>query len=203
MPRRSNDPEGVRRKIVDAAFKLFTTEGYNGTPMHAVRDLAGVSSGALAHHFPTKRDLGLAVIREPVAEAISETWIKPVTQASSAIAGVQLVFETTIADVNRAGTVAGCPLGNLTAELSTRDEAFRSEIRLIFDQWKDAIAGSLQRQQATDTSSDRDPIILAGFIVACFSGAILMAKASQSSVPLQVCSGQVRRLLEERECDES
>jgi AcrR family transcriptional regulator len=200
MPGRSNDPEGVRRKIIDAAFKLFTSEGYNGTPMQAIRDLAGVSSGALAHHFPTKRHLGLTVIREPVAEAISETWITPITQATSAIAGVRLVFEATIADVDRKGTVAGCPLGNLTAELSTRDEAFRSEMCVIFDQWKDAIAGSLRKQQTSDANKDRDPLMLAGFIVSCFSGAILMAKASQSSVPLQDCWEQVRWLLKDLEC---
>jgi hypothetical protein len=112
-----------------------------------------------------------------------------------------LVFEATIADVNRTGTVAGCPLGNLTAELSTQNEAFRSEICVIFDQWKDAVAGSLRKQQPPDTNNDRDPFMLAGFIVACFSGAILMAKASQSSVPLQDCWCQVRWLLNERECD--
>ncbi|MCR4268003.1 TetR/AcrR family transcriptional regulator [Nitratireductor sp. ZSWI3] len=198
MSQRTNDPEGTRRQVVNAAFELFTRKGYEGTPMHAVRDLAGVSSGALAHHFPTKRDLGLAVIRGPVAEAIAGTWIEPVARASSASAGVRSVFEATIADIVRTGTVAGCPLGNLAAELSTRNDALRFELNAIFDRWREAIAAKLQAQQPPDAAGNKDAGALANLIVACFSGAILMAKASQSAVPLQACWTHLQNILEAR-----
>lgn len=195
MPHRTNDPEGIRRKIVEAAFELFTTEGYNSTPMHAVRDHAGVSSGALAHHFRTKHELGLAVIQGPVAEAVARTWIRTVQEAHSALEGVGAVFSGTIADIDRTGNVKGCPLGNLTAELAGQNEDFRSAFQLIFDRWTLAISSKLMAAGSGGPTGGNGLPQVASFIVAAFSGALLMAKASQNSAPLRECWSQLHPFL--------
>jgi len=181
----------MRRRIVDAAFEAFAREGYNATPMHAVRDLAGVSSGAFAHHFPTKHGLGMAVIRERVAEAIGRTWIEPLVRAADARSGIRSVFDTTIAEIDDSGSVSGCPLGNLAAELSTQGEGFRAEIHRIFRQWGDAIADKL----AADGCPEEDRAGMASFVVSSFSGAMLQAKACQSSDPLRSSAAQVERIM--------
>ena len=180
MTRRKNDPEGNRARIVSAAFDLFTSEGYGATSMLAVRDQAGLSSGALAYHFPAKHDLGLAVIREPLTAAIEKTWITPVTQAEDTYAGIRSVFDATIANADHCGVVSGCPLGNLAAELSTQDGDFRSEIHKLYGRWKQAIAVRLQEDSPSLSRDYRNPEQVADFVVAAFSGAILMAKASQT-----------------------
>ena len=56
-PSRRNDPEGLRRKVLDAAFGMFQTHGYNGTSMQDLTKAIEVTGGALHHHFPTKRSL--------------------------------------------------------------------------------------------------------------------------------------------------
>ncbi|ASY73495.1 hypothetical protein SF83666_b68460 (plasmid) [Sinorhizobium fredii CCBAU 83666] len=45
--------------------------------MLELREKASVSGGAVAHHFPAKRELGLAVIRDRVAETVQRTWSEP------------------------------------------------------------------------------------------------------------------------------
>jgi AcrR family transcriptional regulator len=47
----------TRAALVAAAVGLFAERGFHGTPAELVVRRAGVSSGALYHHFATKREL--------------------------------------------------------------------------------------------------------------------------------------------------
>ena len=51
-----------RRAIVDAAVTLFATNGYRGTSVAAVAEVAGVTDAGVLYHFKTKADLLLAVL---------------------------------------------------------------------------------------------------------------------------------------------
>ena len=46
-----------RQKILDTAMKLFVEKGIQGTPTSLIAKEAGVATGTLFHHFPTKEDL--------------------------------------------------------------------------------------------------------------------------------------------------
>lgn len=51
----------MRKRLVDAAIACLCRVGYAATTTQAVMDEAGVSRGAMLHHFPTRIDLILAV----------------------------------------------------------------------------------------------------------------------------------------------
>jgi AcrR family transcriptional regulator len=53
--------EEVRKKIVEAAYNLFLTEGYHGTTMDRIAGALGVTKPALYQYFPGKEDLYAAV----------------------------------------------------------------------------------------------------------------------------------------------
>jgi AcrR family transcriptional regulator len=55
--------EGTQQRILNAAIELLYNEGYVAATTHKIADRAGVSRGAMLHHFPTKDDLMLAVVR--------------------------------------------------------------------------------------------------------------------------------------------
>jgi AcrR family transcriptional regulator len=58
VARRSAEDEAkTRQKIIDAATKLFTQHGFAGVSTHAISSAAGVTDGALFHHFGTKKAL--------------------------------------------------------------------------------------------------------------------------------------------------
>ncbi|HEV7372837.1 TetR/AcrR family transcriptional regulator [Arenibaculum sp.] len=194
--RRANDPEGMRRRLLDAAAAAFQSRGYHSTSTQEVMREAGVTGGALHHHFPTKKALGLAVIRERVAAAVEETWIAPFASAPTAAEGIRTVFGRILDGLNRRGTVVGCPLNNLALELSLADTDFQSALGAVFEEWQAAVARKLHAERVAGTGAD-EAEALAALIVASYSGAMAMAKAAQDTAPLEACARQLARLLDE------
>jgi AcrR family transcriptional regulator len=79
---------------VETGVELLITRGYTGTNTVAVQKEAGVSRGALLHHFPTRADLLTAIIRRllemhetAAREALesSQPDADPVTRAITAL----------------------------------------------------------------------------------------------------------------------
>lgn len=191
IKRRSNDPAAMRRRLLDVAATAFQARGYHATSIHDIMREAGVTGGALHHHFPTKKDLGLAVIRDRVAAAVDETWMAPIRAAATTAAGVRNAFKQIAATIDSRGTVQGCPLNNLALELSLADPDFRSAVRGVFEQWRKTIVDKLRTDQSTGALKNADPEELATFIIAAYSGAMAMAKAVQNSQPLKTCAAQL------------
>ena len=92
---------GKRRELLEAAFAEFHLHGFQAASLDAIVARAGVTKGALYHHFPDKSALGHAVIDEVVrpgkpAEQFTsmlraalddngraEVWIKPHPEVSA------------------------------------------------------------------------------------------------------------------------
>lgn len=60
-----------RRRIVEAAFEVFASHGYEGGSLQEVADRVGMSQTSLLHYFPTKRHLLVAVLdrRDTIADS--------------------------------------------------------------------------------------------------------------------------------------
>lgn len=184
---------GLRRRVLDAAARSFQAVGYGGTSMHDLVREAAVTGGALHHHFPTKKDLALAVITERVSAEVAETWIETVRQAPSAAEGVLRVFADTIAALDARGVVSGCPLGNLALELSLADDDLRGAMAMEYAAWRGAIAERLAADGVA--FAQPDPEAFANVVVAMFSGAMSIAKAEQKTAALAACADQLRRMM--------
>lgn len=194
---RTNDPAGMRARVLDAAAASFQAQGYHGSSMQDIVSAAGVTGGALHHHFPTKRDLAHAVIAERVSEELAKTWIATLEAAPTAAEGIIRVFEDVADGLDARGSVSGCPLGNLSLEVSLADEILRGAVEREYRTWRSAVAACLQR----DADAGHAPFVgddaagLADTVVAIFTGAMSVAKAEQSAVTLRACSRALRRIM--------
>ena len=198
-PTRRNDPERLRGHILDVAARLFQAHGYNATSMHDLMEATGVSGGALHHHFPTKKSLGLAVITDRVAAAVQEAWIDPVRVAPSLGKGIAIVFADIIAGVESRGSVVGCPLNNLTLELAFSDKDFRIAIQAIFEAWRVALVDRIGGTSGGSKIDHQRRAAAADFVISAYSGAMNLAKATQDSSPLRSCAKSLSLWLRERE----
>ena len=62
----------TRRALLDAARSLFAERGYHGTAAEEIVRRAGLTRGALYHHFEDKKDLFRAVVDEMEGEIDEE-----------------------------------------------------------------------------------------------------------------------------------
>ncbi len=80
MPTKAEQSEATRAALVEAAEALFTENGFAATATEAVVNTAGVTRGALYHHFSDKADLFRAVY-ERVEQRV-------IAQVEAAVAGL-------------------------------------------------------------------------------------------------------------------
>jgi len=64
MRRTKEDAEQTRQDLLDAALTVFSKNGYTGSRLENIAQAAGVTRGAIYHHFGSKSDLYLALIEE-------------------------------------------------------------------------------------------------------------------------------------------
>jgi len=79
----------TRRQLVATATDLFATQGYEATSIDNVLDAAGVSRGALYHHFPGKEALFEAVL-----ESVEEQLAAHVVAAAGAAEEPRLALQS-------------------------------------------------------------------------------------------------------------
>ena len=70
---RAQKAEATRLALIEAARKLFTSRGYHEVGVRDFAAQAGVTRGALYHHFPDKEALFIAVFDAVEQELMSET----------------------------------------------------------------------------------------------------------------------------------
>jgi len=61
-PRRTNDPDGVRRNIVEVATREFAQKGYGGARVDAIASRTRTSKRMIYYYFGSKEQLYLAVL---------------------------------------------------------------------------------------------------------------------------------------------
>jgi len=74
----------TRRRIIDAAIRLFGERGYEGASTRDIARLAGVNAPALQYYFDNKEGLYLACA-EYIAESISQHFAPSLAKARAAL----------------------------------------------------------------------------------------------------------------------
>jgi AcrR family transcriptional regulator len=73
MPTQSERREATRAALLGAAERLFVRDGYDRTSTQAILLAAGLSRGALYHHFDSKEDLFAAVFEAVSARSVQRS----------------------------------------------------------------------------------------------------------------------------------
>jgi AcrR family transcriptional regulator len=186
---RQRDPERTRDQLLQAACSEIYRSGFQGTDLDTVVERARVTKGALYHHFKGKEALGFAVVKM-IAENTRNHWMRPLQQCANPIDTlVDIVERTSLLSQHVHG---GCPLNNLSQEMSPLDEGFRKKTAKVFTDWQAAIATALRDGQTRgQVLKDIDPGEAATFLVAVYEGYISLAKNAQEQ---NVLRSGIRRI---------
>src|SRR5664279_5486152 len=169
--RRHRDPQRTRERLLQSAFQEVYKSGFQSTDLDTILHSAGVTKGALYHHFENKEALGYAIVDEVIAGITMEKWVRPLANANDPVKTlIEIVQSTSIEPKDLRG---GCPLNNLAQEMSPLDEGFRKRLAKVFAAWHGSIANALKEGQKGDTvTPDLNVDETATFFIAAYEGYI-------------------------------
>ena len=126
--RKFRDPERTRERLLQAAFREVFRYGFQSAGIDTILSATGVTKGALYYHFENKEALGYAIVEEIVAKLTGDRWMLPLQRSKDkdpidALIGIVRAIPHRPKDVK-----SGCPLVNLTQEMSLLDEQFRKRL---------------------------------------------------------------------------
>ncbi len=187
----------TRQKMLEAAFTEIYRNGFQAASLTNILADTGLTKGALYHHFPDKKALGLAVVEEVIRPGMAVMMFEPLYETDLPLASLQAMLQSK-ADINDPTMVMlGCPLNNLMQEMSPVDETFRLHLNALFQDWVNVVAAALERgQQSGEVRPDVDAEETAFFVVSALEGCIGMSKNTQSATAFRGCLTQLGRYLE-------
>jgi TetR/AcrR family transcriptional regulator, transcriptional repressor for nem operon len=185
----SRDPERTRELLLQAAFEEIYRSGYRSADLDAILAAAGVTKGALYYHFDNKEALGYAVVDEIIAINLHRKWVQPLRNAKDPIDVLVRIIQSE--SLKREDVQRGCPLLNLSQEMSGVDEGFRRRTARLYKDWHDSMAMALREgQKRSLVRSDINANETATFLIAAWEGYVALGKNSQD--PRMMESGQRR-----------
>jgi TetR/AcrR family transcriptional repressor of nem operon len=178
--RRVRDPERTRERLLQAAYREVLRTGFQGAGIDTILAATNLTKGALYYHFASKEALGYAIVDEIIAKLVHDRWLRPLLsdgQPIDILIGIVRRIPARTQDVR-----AGCPLLNLSQEMSPLDERFRKRLEKIFHDWQEGVAALLRRGQSEGTvRRDLNPDEAASFLVATVEGYATLAKNAQDA----------------------
>ena len=189
--------KATRQRLLWAAFREFHRVGYRGADIERILALAGVTKGALYHHFQGKKALGYAVVEEILPEWIVDRWLSPLESSEDLLDAVADLARWGERVASPEGLSLGCPLNNLAQELCGTDEGFHQRLQAIYDEWRQGLARLLVEAQASGVvRSDVDVRGAATFIIGAWEGSIGLAKSLQTPETLRFCRRELEVYLD-------
>ncbi len=182
----------TRRRILEAARRLFHEQGYSATGVATILREADVHAGSLYHFFPTKEALLSGVLEHyptlfgPIVRAPVEAETNdPVGRVFALLAYYRRVLV-------ESGHRLGCPIGNLALEVSDNHPEVRPLIERNFALWCGTVAEWLSDARGRlPAGTDRGR--LARFVLSVMEGAVMQVRASGSLKAFDASVEELRR----------
>ena len=172
----------TRGRILASACDLIYSRSYASVGVAEICEKAQVKKGSFYHFFPSKQELGLAVIETLLAEFENRVLIPAFARDQPPLARLGRFIETIYA-VQRewagaGGRLLGCPFGNLTLELAASDEPVRQKLESVFAAIQGRFEQVLREAQGRRQVGALDIPATAQAMLAYLEGVLLMAKAA-------------------------
>ena len=160
-----------------AGFSEIYHRGFQSSSVDMILARTHLTKGAFFHYFPTKNDLGYAIADETLREITLERWIRPLAAYRNPVQGIIARFKHIIEATPDEDLSFGCPLNNLTQEMSSVDPVFREKLRAVLDMWIDETERYLRQAKADGYLEPQvDARQVAEFVVTVEEGSFAIVK---------------------------
>ena len=176
----------TKQKIIDAAARLVYQNGFHATSLDMVAQAARVNRGSLYYFFRSKKNLGLAVI-DHYESLLHQNYLSPSFDIQArGREKIRRLAESYARMPIQDSPCCGCPIGNLSLELSALDEEMRVKLKKVWDGVFERIALVLaQSQKEGDLPGRITPLVFARSYFSQIQGAHIIARCSRDEPSLR------------------
>lgn len=181
---------GSRQRLVSAASRLFSRQGYEATAVKEIAREGAAPMGSFYFHFPGgKEQLGVAALchgAEGFGNLLRET-LQRIDPVEDALAECALVLAE---GLQRSEWLDGCPVAITALESVARAPALRAAAAKAFQDWQ----GIIRRRLTAAGLPEPAAAELATSALALLEGAELLARVQGSTDPLEQAAASLRTL---------
>jgi len=181
-----------RQPIVDAAVTLFRRQGFAGTGLNDIVDLAGAPKGSLYHYFPEgKASIAVAAVEEAgrrVAETLRRLYVESPTAGDLMKAHARLLEGW----MRKSGYRDGCPMTTVLLELAPRERRVAQAGRKAYAARIDILSEKLIADGFPPERARR----LAQLCTSAIQGALVQSRVERSGAPITATAEELAGMLE-------
>lgn len=181
-------------KILDVGQELIQTRGYTSMSFRDIAVQVGIKKPSIIHHFPTKSDLGVAIIqryRDTFAaqlDVISEDPDKSAWDALDFYFSPFLHFAETPDKV--------CLCGALSGEMPALPEAMRREVKQFMESHQNWLLDVLRAgRRRGELNFDETPARLSRVLFNTLQGSLLVKRSTGDPSQLHDAIKAIKKLL--------
>lgn len=173
--------EATQGRLLAVTAGLLRERGYHGAGVAEILASSGVPKGSLYHHFPGgKSQLAAQSLQQSGRRILA--WLEQLADQTGSVADAVGAFCDHYADELRKSQYRrGCPIATVALESADLTDDVHRELAAAMVGMVDLLA----RRIAAESSAAPDPHGLATEVVAAVEGALVLAKATRSTAPLE------------------
>jgi len=151
--------EDTRKRLVQAALRLFATRGYYHTSIADILRQSGCKRGTLYHYFSSKEELGYAVIDEHVRLLLEQSALSPLGSKEDPIDRLLRVIDALPSRLDLDDDDTETITAGISARMATVHEGFRQRVveklSLLVEEIERIIREGIADGQIADTVEPR------------------------------------------------
>ncbi|WP_165501754.1 TetR/AcrR family transcriptional regulator [Pedobacter frigiditerrae] len=180
----------VKHRILDAASRLFYTQGYNLTGINQIIEEAGIAKASLYSHFPSKSNLLLAYLNQQSRNFFSDLE-KFIKDSNGGRKKILAIFEYHIYAYESSGFI-GCPFLKIKAEVKCDETAVLNVVKENKDRLRRLIREQvvlLKEQQDLSNENLTDTLYF------LLEGSTVTATITKSTAEMKSALGIVKSMI--------
>ena len=196
-------PSDARQRLIEAARNVIYAHSYEAVSVDELCVAAGVNKSSFYHFFASKQELVLVAL-ESQWQWFEEIILKPtfanaLPPQERMLRFFDLILQQQQAQKQADGHIRGCPIGNLTLEMSTQDEVIRTRVEQFFTAWLGYFEQMLRDAKARGiVPATLDISVTAQSLLAYFEGVVLLAKGRNDPALIATLRAGVLPLMQYR-----
>ncbi|WP_210149361.1 TetR/AcrR family transcriptional regulator [Chryseobacterium scophthalmum] len=137
--------EATRQNILQKAFELIYTNGYQTTSVDEIIATTQVTKGAFYYHFKTKDEMGLAIINERMRPTFKNTFIEPFQSDVDPLDTIYDLMYHLLVENEDLKVEYGCPASNFTQEMAPWNIEFTKALNELTLEWEKAMIDAIEK----------------------------------------------------------